>query len=105
MATNVLSWPADDLSAVIPGALPDAPQPDVTGTIALGDLALSYDTCAREAAAQGKSLEHHVTHLIVHGVLHLLGYDHTRDADADLMEGCERKILGNMGIDDPYIEE
>lgn len=101
-ATNVLSWPVEDLSAEQPGKTPAPVRPDVTGALALGDLAISYDTCAREADAQRKSLADHATHLIVHGTLHLLGYDHTHDADAALMEGLERKILGKMGLDDPY---
>ena len=94
--TNVLSWPAQDLS---PPRLPD---PDPDGTIPLGDIALSYDTCAREAAEQGKTLQAHVTHLIVHGTLHLLGYDHERDEDATVMEALEVEILCKLGLDDPY---
>ncbi len=74
----------------------------MTGEIALGDIAISYDTCAREAAEAGKTLADHTTHLIVHGLLHLLGYDHTCDRDATLMEETEVKILGTLGIDDPY---
>lgn len=68
----------------------------------LGDIAISYDTCLREAQSAGKPMPDHVTHLIVHGVLHLLGYDHVRDRDATLMEGLETVILGKMGIADPY---
>ena len=100
--TNVLSWPAEDLAAKEPGHAPFRPELDFTGEIALGDIAIAYDTCAREAAEAGKSMNDHVTHLIVHGTLHLLGYDHIRDLDATLMEGAEVKILGKMGIDDPY---
>lgn len=100
--TNVLSWPAEDLAAETDGAMPHPPSPDVTGEIALGDIAMSYDTCAREAAEAGKSLADHTTHLVVHGLLHLLGYDHIRDRDATLMEETEIKILGTLGIDDPY---
>lgn len=100
--TNVLSWPAEDLTPDNPGQTPTAATPDFTGEIALGDIAISYDTCAREAAAAGKSMADHVTHLIVHGMLHLLGYDHIRDPDATLMEAVEVEILGKMGIDDPY---
>ena len=100
--TNVLSWPETDLSPETEGARPRAPQPDITGEIALGDIAIAYDTCAREAAEAGKSLPDHAAHLIVHGVLHLLGYDHIRDGDATLMEETEVKILGTLGIDDPY---
>lgn len=101
-ATNVLSWPAEDLAPKTPGARPAPPRADITGTLALGDMALGYETCAREAEMQGKSLSDHVTHLVVHGMLHLLGYDHIADVDATVMEGLERKILGKMGIDDPY---
>ncbi len=100
--TNVLSWPAADLVAKTDGAKPRTPSPDITGEFALGDIAISYDTCAREAAEAGKSLADHTTHLIIHGLLHLLGYDHIRDRDATLMEETEVKILGTLGIDDPY---
>ncbi|WP_417628131.1 rRNA maturation RNase YbeY [Pararhodobacter aggregans] len=102
-ATNVLSWPAWDLSAQTPGALPEEPE---TGTPdepeALGDIALAYETCLREAGEQGKPFADHVTHLIVHSVLHLLGYDHETDEDAALMEKTEVAILATMGIADPY---
>ncbi len=100
--TNVLSWPAEELSAEEPGQKPTAPKADFTGEIALGDIAISYDTCAREAQEAGKNMDDHVTHLIVHGVLHLLGYDHIRDPDATLMEAVEVEILGKLGVDDPY---
>ena len=68
----------------------------------LGDVAIAFETCEREAAEQGKSMKSHVTHLMVHATLHLLGYDHERDADAALMELTETKILAGMGIADPY---
>ena len=100
--TNVLSWPAEDLAPDEPGQSPRLPEPDFTGEIVLGDVAISYDTCAREAAEANKAMSDHVTHLLVHGTLHLLGYDHIRDPDATLMEGIEVKILGKLGIDDPY---
>lgn len=100
--TNVLSWPAEDLSPETAGQTPLRPEPDFTGDIALGDVAISYDTCLREAQQVRKTFDDHVTHLIVHGVLHLLGYDHIRDPDATLMERVEVEILGKMGIDDPY---
>ena len=102
VATNVLSWPAEDLAAEEPGGIPDMPEADFTGEIPLGDIAIAYDTCAAEAAAAGKPLADHLRHLVVHGVLHLLGYDHIRDPDATVMEGLEVEILGKMGIDDPY---
>lgn len=98
--TNVLSWPSEERGAVEDGGTPLAPtDPE------LGDIAIAYETCAREAEAQGKTIGEHTTHLIVHGVLHLLGYDHERDRDAALMEGLETEILGNMGIADPYSSE
>jgi probable rRNA maturation factor len=100
--TNVLSWPEEDLSADMPGGRPQPPTPDPDGVLALGDIAIAYDTCAREATAGGKPLADHATHLVVHGILHLLGYDHIEDADAALMERLEAEILGKMGLDDPY---
>lgn len=100
--TNVLSWPAEDLSTEEAGGQPLAPEPDFTGEIALGDIALSFDTCTREALDACKPLQNHVLHLLVHGTLHLLGYDHIRDPDATLMEALEVEILGKMGVDNPY---
>jgi probable rRNA maturation factor len=69
----------------------------------LGDIAISYDTCLREALDAEKPFADHVTHLVIHGILHLLGYDHIRDEDATLMERIEVEILGKLGISDPYI--
>ncbi|MFV0513725.1 MAG: rRNA maturation RNase YbeY [Jhaorihella sp.] len=103
--TNVLSWPALDLSPQESGAAPRPPRPDFSGVIGLGDIAIARETCAREALEAGKPLADHVAHLIVHGLLHLLGYDHVRDPDATLMEALETRILGRMGIDDPYMED
>ena len=85
--TNVLSFPAP-------------PNPDNH----LGDIALAYETCAAEALAQHKPLAHHLQHLVAHGVLHLIGYDHQTDAEADAMEALERRILGGLGVPDPYAE-
>lgn len=100
--TNVLSWPAFELAADTDGARPQ-PVPDRTDfDDSLGDIAISYDTCAREAAAAGLSLTDHVTHLMLHGILHLLGYDHIRDADATLMERNEVQMLAKLGIANPY---
>ena len=102
-ATNVLSWPSDDLSPETEG---DAPLPPETGDPddpeSLGDIAIAYDTCLREAAEAEKAPADHVTHLIVHGVLHLLGYDHIRDGDAARMETTEVAILATLGVSDPY---
>lgn len=104
-ATNVLSWPSQDLAPLEEGARPDAPEPFIPGEReSIGDIAISYDTCSREAEDQGKSLSDHVTHLMVHGTLHLLGYDHIREGDAELMEKTEVRILDRMGISDPYEE-
>ncbi|MDR3510129.1 MAG: rRNA maturation RNase YbeY [Caulobacteraceae bacterium] len=85
-ATNVLSFPAGPLA---PGAL--------------GDIALALGVCAREAKAQGKSLAHHLQHLVAHGVLHLLGYDHQDEAEAETMEAKERAIMAELGAPDPYL--
>lgn len=101
-ATNVLSWPSEERAPDTPGARPAAPAPDMMGDLELGDIAIAYETCAREAREQGKPFEDHVTHLIVHGTLHLLGYDHETEADADLMERIEVEILGKLEIPDPY---
>ena len=101
-ATNVLSWPAAELSAQDAGDLPSQPVHDPMGGLELGDIAISYDTCASEAIAAGKAMQDHVMHLMIHGTLHLLGYDHVRDQDATLMEALEVEILEKMGIDDPY---
>lgn len=98
--TNVLSWPSRECAAAAPGTQPELPAPGHDSE--LGDIAIAWDTCAYEAAASGKSLTDHVTHLIVHAVLHLLGYDHVRDQDATLMETTEIVILGKLGVADPY---
>lgn len=101
--TNVLSWPALDLSAGQEGGTPGQPEPGAPDDPeSFGDIALSYDTCLREADAAGKPMADHVTHLIVHGLLHCLGYDHVRDGDAALMEGAEVRILATLGLSDPY---
>lgn len=74
------------------------------GAIHLGDVALAFGVCVREAAEQGKPLAHHLQHLVTHGVLHLLGYDHDSEAEAEIMEAKERAILASLGVPDPYAE-
>ncbi|MCK0169317.1 rRNA maturation RNase YbeY [Jannaschia sp. S6380] len=89
--TNVLSWPAEEMS---PDDSPEGPE--------LGDIAIAYDTCAREAAEQGKPFDAHVIHLLVHATLHLLGHDHVEDDQAARMEAREVEILNVLGFPDPY---
>jgi len=98
--TNVLSWPSDERAPEAPGAVPAAPDPDEGPE--LGDIAIAFDTCVREAAESGRPFADHVTHLLVHGTLHLLGYDHVRDADAERMERIEVEILASLGLPNPY---
>src|SRR6185295_5224841 len=88
--TNVLSFPT-------PAALRgDSP-------VHLGDIAIAYETVAREAESEGKPLAHHLSHLAVHGFLHLLGYDHESEPEAEAMERQERAILARLRIPDPYL--
>lgn len=98
--TNVLSWPSDERAAAIDGEMPDPPEPGPDAE--LGDIAIAYEACAREADEAGKSMRDHTLHLLVHGTLHLLGFNHDRDRDATLMEGLETEILGKLGVRDPY---
>jgi len=101
--TNVLSWPSDERAPSRAGAGPAPPRPGSADDPAhLGDIALAWETCRREAEAAGRPLRAHALHLLVHGCLHLLGYDHVRQADAALMEGLETQILATLGVPDPY---
>lgn len=93
--TNVLSFPAlQPEGARKPGEAPRM----------LGDIAIAYETTKREADAEGKPFEHHLSHLAIHGFLHLIGYDHENDADAEEMESLETEILEQLGIPDPYAD-
>lgn len=92
--TNVLSFPICDVSS------PNAPPPGQP--LLLGDVALARETLLREARADGKAPAAHLSHLIVHGVLHLLGYDHEKERDAEEMEALEIRVLANLGYPDPY---
>ena len=93
-ATNVLSFPAPEL--------PGAGLPGNAAPRHLGDIALAYETLVREAEEESKPLAHHFAHLVVHGVLHLLGYDHEVESEAERMEDLEVKALSTLGIADPY---
>ena len=85
--TNVLSFPNGEVDE---------------GVRQLGDIILAYETIQREAAEQNKSVKDHLTHLTIHGVLHLLGYDHIEETEAETMEAIEIRILSRMGIANPY---
>ena len=90
--TNVLSFPSD--------------APKVAGAPALlGDIAIAYETTRREADDEQKPFDHHLSHLAVHGFLHLVGYDHENEADAEVMEDLERQVLAQLGIPDPYADQ
>ncbi len=91
--TNVLSFPA--LPPSVPSGPDDAPR-------MLGDIAIAYQTTRQEADEEQKPFDHHLSHLAVHGFLHLIGYDHEQDDDAEDMETLEREILAQLGIPDPY---
>jgi probable rRNA maturation factor len=99
--TNVLSWPSAE-RRVGGGDIPDLPDGNRDAPEELGDIAIAWETCAQEAADQGKTMAAHVTHLVIHGILHLVGFDHIDDADAALMEATETRILASLGVADPY---
>lgn len=92
--TNVLSFPALQPTGDAPSDMPRM----------LGDIAIAYETTRKEADDEQKPFEHHLSHLAVHGFLHLIGYDHENDADAETMESLEQEILAQLGIPDPYAD-
>ena len=94
--TNVLSFPM-----IQPDLIESINNTD-DGEVLLGDIVLARETCVREAQERGVPLESHATHLIVHGTLHLLGYDHVHDDEAEIMESLERQIMASLGLHDPY---
>ena len=93
--TNVLSFPA--LPPTGSGGPDQAPR-------MLGDIAIAYETTRKEADDEQKPFDHHLSHLAIHGFLHLMGYDHETDDDAEAMEGLEQEILAQLGIPDPYAD-
>jgi probable rRNA maturation factor len=93
--TNVLSFPA---------LQPEGARDD-NAPCMLGDIAIAYETTRNEADAEHKPFDHHLSHLAVHGFLHLVGYDHEKDDDAGIMENLEREILARLGIPDPYAHD
>ena len=93
--TNVLSFPA--LQPTGRSGPDDAPR-------MLGDIAIAYDTTRKEADDEQKPFDHHLSHLAIHGFLHLIGYDHEKDNEAEIMEALEREILAQLGIPDPYAD-
>lgn len=94
--TNVLSFPA---------LQPERVRDDDDAPRMLGDIAIAYETTRKEADTEHKPFDHHLSHLAVHGFLHLIGYDHENDNDAEVMEGLERDILAQLGIPDPYAHD
>ncbi len=100
-ATNVLAWPSAERAAEVAGTVPPPPRPGAGEDRFLGDIAIADGVCAAEAAAAGLDLGDHAVHLLVHATLHLLGYDHDDDRDAQAMERDEAAILGRLGIPDP----
>ncbi len=94
--TNVLSFPA---------LRPEGARRPDDPPLMLGDIAIAYETTRREADDEGKPFADHLSHLAVHGFLHLVGYDHETDAEAEVMENLERRILQRLGIGDPYAHQ
>ncbi len=96
--TDVLSFPTLQPEEVAPALAGQVP-------VVLGDVVVAFDSAARDVASTGRPLAAHLTHLLVHGTLHLLGHDHQREAEARRMEALERHILARLGLPDPYAHE
>ena len=104
--TNILSWPEYKYEQLLPGKLPKrigkrfnyCKELDF-----LGNLAISFDQCSTEAAQRNLNFKDHITHLLIHGCLHLIGFDHENELDATLMENIEKRLLVELGIKNPYI--
>ena len=104
--TNVLSWPAFELAPKRPGGLPAPPPQGAAGQRRiLGDVAIALQATRREAGECATPLKDHVIHLILHGCLHLLGFDHEAEEDAETMEGIETRALARIGVADPYMRD
>jgi len=104
--TNVLSFPMiqpDLLQTITNTDANDCAASGAGSEVLVGDIVLAHETCAREAAEKGIAVADHATHLIVHGTLHLLGYDHIDDREAEAMEAIERDVLASLGLPDPYL--
>lgn len=103
--TNILAWPEHDFKRSTPGALPNytsTSYSDFEGLDFIGNLAISFDRCSIESEETNIIFDNHLTHLLVHGCLHLIGFDHHDELDARLMEDVERKLLSELGIKNPY---
>ena len=104
-STNIISWPEQEVQLREPGNCPvqmDKFRPDSEGIIFLGNLAISFERCSTEAEEKNIYFDDHILHLLLHGCLHLIGFDHQNELDANLMENIEIRLLSGVGIKNPY---
>ena len=104
-STNILSWPEFNYKRVKPGGFPERVSKRLKyyeGPELLGNIAISFDQCSIEADKRNISFKDHITHLLIHGCLHLIGFDHENELDATLMEDIEKRLLLELGIKNPY---